>query len=235
MKQIIKFWDRLSESYDSIPGHGITQDIDKTIWKLLFNNLLKKDKLKILDFGCGTGALSFILSESGHDVLGIDISEKMINKSKIKNCTTNTSLNFKKINIKNINKTSYFDLVISRHVFWTLVNPIETLQKIHSLLKPCGNIIIIDADWYEENTYKNISVNSNTDYCDDVKKNLPLINLKRPKTDFILLKETGFCDIHIINDLLSHVSSKFKVNPEKIQSFDQNISQFLIMASKNEI
>lgn len=38
----------------------------------------------VLDIGCGTGALSYVLYEKGLKVTGIDIAEKMVEKSKEK-------------------------------------------------------------------------------------------------------------------------------------------------------
>ena len=44
-------------------------------------NLPDKEHLKILDVGCGPGFFSVILSSLGHDVIGIDLTESMIQKA----------------------------------------------------------------------------------------------------------------------------------------------------------
>lgn len=52
--------------------------------RIVQNNLsiVKDGQYRILDIGCGTGALAFVLSEMGQSVTGIDGSARMIKKAK---------------------------------------------------------------------------------------------------------------------------------------------------------
>lgn len=52
--------------------------------RIIQNNLsiVKDGQYRILDIGCGTGALAFVLSEMGQSVTGIDGSARMIKKAK---------------------------------------------------------------------------------------------------------------------------------------------------------
>ena len=45
---------------------------------LLIDSLFQKQKLKILDVGCGTGGLLSILKQAGHEVKGLDFSDEAI-------------------------------------------------------------------------------------------------------------------------------------------------------------
>ena len=40
--------------------------------------MLPEGSLNVLDVGCGTGEISFVLMEMGHSVTGIDLSESML-------------------------------------------------------------------------------------------------------------------------------------------------------------
>ncbi len=59
--------------------HG---QVNKTLVKLIFEEPV--DDYTILDMGCGSGALSFIVAEKAKSVVGIDISEKAINAAKLR-------------------------------------------------------------------------------------------------------------------------------------------------------
>lgn len=75
-----------------------------------------KDYKTVLDIGCGTGALCYVLYKNGLKVTGVDAAEKMVEKSREK--LSGTNIEILKINPKeNLpfeDKT--FDIVISSYV-----------------------------------------------------------------------------------------------------------------------
>ncbi|MEA1906314.1 MAG: class I SAM-dependent methyltransferase [Euryarchaeota archaeon] len=75
-KDVIKQrWDMSSETYDCCPGHGIQSEQEKEAWNSLLKRATGVKTLDVLDVGCGTGVLSLILSEIGHNVTGIDLTD----------------------------------------------------------------------------------------------------------------------------------------------------------------
>lgn len=48
----------------------------------VITNYIKKEKINILDYGCGVGTLDFLLAKEGHNVVGVDISEEAIKLAK---------------------------------------------------------------------------------------------------------------------------------------------------------
>jgi ubiquinone/menaquinone biosynthesis C-methylase UbiE len=105
---------------------------------------------KVLEVGCGTGALSILskiaVGESG-EVEGIDIAPKMISKAQQKAEKANLKINFK---IASVNQLpypdDYFDLVISSMMFHHL--PVEVkkegLDEICRILKEEGRFFLCD-------------------------------------------------------------------------------------------
>ena len=82
--------------------------------KIIKTNFNDK-KIRILDIGCGTGLHANLLSSYGHEVVGIDLSEEMINLAN-KNKTTNTK--FYVADATNFKIDHKFDLILSLfHVF----------------------------------------------------------------------------------------------------------------------
>jgi SAM-dependent methyltransferase len=89
---------------------------------------------KILDVGCGSGALLQLLYEMGFkNCLGIDpFLENDISYS--------TGLRLKKEELLNL--SGKFDIIMFHHVFEHFPNPRETLQHVSSLLSKDGTCII---------------------------------------------------------------------------------------------
>lgn len=72
------FYQTLSEYYDEIfPLKGAQ--------KAFLHDYLKRESLSsVLDIGCGTGTFALELSQNGVNVLGVDLSEEMVEISKRK-------------------------------------------------------------------------------------------------------------------------------------------------------
>ncbi len=106
--------------------------------------------LKILDVGCGRGYLSLELAREGHDVLGIDSDQEMIQQAKK---TMNTDpyksergpLNYQVQEFTEWKDPDYkFDLVIFSRVLHHITQPEKAPAKAHRLLRIGGRIICVE-------------------------------------------------------------------------------------------
>lgn len=106
---------------------------------------------KILDLGCGTGNHSIELAKRGYEVIGIDISEKMITiaTEKLKNLN-NRKIKFIRDDIRNFSLKERFDAVISMFAVIGYINEnddlIKTFSNVREHLKEDG-IFIFDV-WF---------------------------------------------------------------------------------------
>ena len=73
-RQNIDRWDRLSKKYN---GHRMVEEAIRSLFK-------PKSELQILDLGCGTGNMGKFLRAYALSLVGIDISEEMIQKAAAK-------------------------------------------------------------------------------------------------------------------------------------------------------
>lgn len=118
-------------------------------------SIIKKYKAKkILDLGCGTGRHTLALAKKGYDIIGVDISEDMIDIALLKknNADINTWLNttFVVGDMRNTYCGSNFDLIYSMfqsmNYLLTDSNLRDTLYNVNTQLKK-GGIFVFDC-WY---------------------------------------------------------------------------------------
>ena len=141
-KNIIKdYWNERSSTFDLSPGHVIASRKEKEAWKSLLRKKIGGDTGEILDIGAGTGFLSIMLAELGYRVVGIDISEEMMERAKKKAVDRGVEAEFKLGDAENLSfETGSFDAIVNRAVLWTLPNPEKALAEWKRVLKPGGRL-----------------------------------------------------------------------------------------------
>jgi SAM-dependent methyltransferase len=102
--------------------------------------------MKVLDVGCGTGAMSKGIAERvGPDgfVVGIDNTEHFISSGKAtyKDVPNLTLIHADLFTFESADK---FDLIVAARVLQWLSNPKEALTRLHAMLKPGGVLSILD-------------------------------------------------------------------------------------------
>lgn len=112
-------------------------------YEYILNELNYLKEGSILDIGCGTGELLYIINKKGLKLYGIDLSDKMIEKAKEKlqnhaNLTIGDSENLPY-------KDNKFDIIICNDSFHHYPNPIKALKEMNRVLKNNGKIIMGDC------------------------------------------------------------------------------------------
>jgi len=112
------------------------------------NTIISHKDLHILDFGCGTGSLTTLLSPEAKSIVALDTSTQMIElleKKQLNNVSTISDVLNKDLiqNDSNLNKK--FDLILASSVCSFLPNYEETIVQLKSMLKK--DAIFIQWDW----------------------------------------------------------------------------------------
>ena len=95
----------------------------------------------VLDVGCGNGIISRSLGRKGFKVLGIDVSEKAIEKAKELNDLTN--VNFQVMSAEQLAVSSEkYHAVVCSEVLEHLQEPQKLLQVLYQSLKNEGVLIV---------------------------------------------------------------------------------------------
>lgn len=75
-------FDQAAESWDK---GDMRQNIASAVFKTIVSRIALLNNMNILDFGCGTGLLSFKIAPMVRSVTGVDLSEKMLQQLASKN------------------------------------------------------------------------------------------------------------------------------------------------------
>jgi cyclopropane fatty-acyl-phospholipid synthase-like methyltransferase len=65
-------------------SHGLLTDAQARAWRRIVAGLAGTAPLDVLDIGCGTGFLSFLLAAQDHRVTGVDIASTMLARAREK-------------------------------------------------------------------------------------------------------------------------------------------------------
>lgn len=152
---IITEFDNFAEYFED----KLTNDLEYKIPEILTNNIMKylnnKQKYNILDIGCGTGLLGIELKSISNQMIGIDLSKKMLHKAQEKNIYTE---------LHNIEIQEYLDkqpkltldIIVSADVFIYIGELYEIFRKASDILVNNG-IFAFSIEVLKEN--KNYNLN----------------------------------------------------------------------------
>ncbi len=143
-----RYWDAQASTFDDDPDHGLQHPKVRRAWSDLLLPLLPPAPASVIDLGCGTGSLSVLLAEAGHDVHGVDLSPAMLEVAQAKATAAGVPVRFTQADISRPPaEPESVDVVLARHVLWALPSPAEVLSAWIGLLKPTGRLLLIEGRW----------------------------------------------------------------------------------------
>ena len=141
MKRVPAPYDRQANSYDRTWRRYIARTLG-----FLKASISFRSSDKILDIACGTGEFErLILSERpDQQMIGIDISEKMLDFAREK-CSGHPNVAFLKADASALPFPDHsFDLVISANSLHYFDKPNASLAEMRRVLLPRGSLVILD-------------------------------------------------------------------------------------------
>ena len=154
-----------SSVYDILTENVEYEKIADKICSLLHKNGV--DGGLLLDLGCGTGTLSFLLENKGYDVIGVDASEDMLIVANEKKYEENSNTMFLCQKAEELDLFGTIDCAVS---VLDTINHIDTLEKVQksfekvSLFMNMGGIFIFDMN----TPYKHASILGNNTFIYDM-------------------------------------------------------------------
>lgn len=146
--EIRDYWSARAETFDLSPGHEIFGDDERNAWHALIERHLGSGAgRKALDLASGTGVISRLLCERGFSVTGLDFSEPMMERARAKAKARSLDAKYVMGDAENtLLPDGAYDVIMTRHLVWTLPDPVAAFADWFRVLKPGGRVLIVDAD-----------------------------------------------------------------------------------------
>ena len=144
-------FNAIAPSYDLL-NHLLSMGLDRRWWSRTarsFKDLLAKPEAKVLDLCCGTGDMTAALMKLrpaiGEAVTGLDFSAEMLGRARVKYADENARW-VEGDAMRLPYPDASFDLVTAAFGFRNLTNYADGLKEIARVLKPGGQIGILECN-----------------------------------------------------------------------------------------
>ena len=146
-REVAAHWDRRAPTFDDDFGHSIRTPAERAAWDRILDLVLPPGRLvDALDVGCGTGFLALELAARGHRVTGVDFAPTMLALARRKAAEGGFSIRFEQADAERLPLAGgAFDLVVSRHLLWTLPHPEAAIDDWIRVLRPGGRLVVVDG------------------------------------------------------------------------------------------
>jgi len=135
-----KRYNRVAMVYDFL--EGIVERSSYSRWRELLWS--KVEGRKILEVGVGTGK-NFPFYPEGLEITAIDLSEKMLEKSREKAQKQNIKVDLRVMDVQKLDfPAETFDSVVSTFVFCSVPDPVLGLSEVRRVCKTGGRVILLE-------------------------------------------------------------------------------------------
>lgn len=219
-KRTMDYWNDRARGYKELTRLCLKEE-DYDVVRIIGRFINLNRQLKVADMGTGAGFFAILLAKQGHDVTAMDNCERMLDAAREIAEEEGVEVNFVLGDIESPQlKKGTFDLVVSRSTVWGLPNPKKAYKAWKELLKPDGEMAIIDGNYYldlYDDDYRRrmnylrrvkldrdsgLHAKTNVDNVDfsiiqDIAYDLPLSRERRPAWDVAALMSVGMTNIHV--------------------------------------
>lgn len=146
LEGIARFWDGAAAAFDDEADHGLRDAGTRAAWAARLAGWLPAGPWDVLDLGCGTGSLTALLAQAGHRVTGVDVSPQMIERARAKLDVAGLPATFV-VGDAAHPLGDQVDVVLARHLLWTLPDPHTALSRWVSHVRPGGTLVLVEGRW----------------------------------------------------------------------------------------
>jgi len=143
------YWNQYADAYDAEPDHGLGDPATRESWRGLLDRWLLAPPSDVADLACGTGSLTALIAGLGHRVVGVDLASNMVERAVAKTAEFGDSVTIRRGDVSGPPlKPGSVDVILARHILWTLPDPFAALAGWRSLLRPGGRFLLVEGRWW---------------------------------------------------------------------------------------
>lgn len=147
VEDIRAYWSARAATFDADFGHGIAPGAEALAWAAPMRAHLPQAPAEVLELACGTGEITRLVHDLGHNVTALDFSEVMLRTARAKHAGK-PRLRFLMADAgRTMEPDARYDAILCRHLVWTLTEPEAAFADWHRILKPGGRLLIYDGNW----------------------------------------------------------------------------------------
>jgi SAM-dependent methyltransferase len=207
--RIRAFWDEDAHTYDAAKSHAISDPLEAATWRRALEEALPAAGSRVLDVGAGTGALAILAAELGHVVTALDLSPGMLGRAELKAKERGLDERMTFVVGSGMEPPpGPFDVVIERHVLWTMTDPVGGLARWREV---AGRLVLFEGVWGERDLRrraKDLATevlrrvmgtpdDHHAPYPEEVLAELPLSRLPSPVPLIEAVQEAGWSAVRI--------------------------------------
>lgn len=147
------YWSDRAATFDLDPGHRIGSGAERAAWMALFRRHLGEAAgRRLLDLASGTGEIALLCHDLGYRVTGLDWAEPMLDRARAKAAAAGADVPFLQADAeRTMLPAASQDVIVTRHLVWTLVDPAAAFAEWFRVLAPGGRLLIVDGDFVSRN------------------------------------------------------------------------------------
>jgi SAM-dependent methyltransferase len=201
---IRRYWDEDAATYDDSRQHRPTEPAVMAAWTAAVKAVLPQAPSEVLDCGAGTGFLSLIAARLGHKVTALDVSAEMLGRLRERAATEDLEVETVIAPATEPPRRA-FDVVIERHLLWTLPDPVGALSSWHAVA-PRGRLVLVESVWGAADPIealrgaasrllgrlRHLPPEHHAEYSDELRSSLPLGRGTPPGTLVALAADAGW-------------------------------------------
>ncbi|HJS26984.1 MAG TPA: methyltransferase domain-containing protein [Actinomycetota bacterium] len=207
--RIREFWDEDAHTYDAAKSHAISDPLEAAAWRRALVEALPAPGSRVLDVGAGTGALSILAAELGHEVTALDLSPGMLGRAELKAKERGLGGRMAFVVGSGMEPPGGpFDVVMERHVLWTMLDPVGGLARWREV---ASRLVLFEGIWGERDLRrraKDLAAETlrrtmrtppdhHAPYPEDVLAELPLARLPSPVPLIEAVQRAGWSAVRI--------------------------------------
>jgi ubiquinone/menaquinone biosynthesis C-methylase UbiE len=194
---ITAFWSTVASDYEAHGGNVAAYGTPAyRCWEDALAAALPPPPAEILDVATGTGYVALAAAALGHHVTAIDLSPQMLEELSARAGDRGLSVDARLGDaVAPDFPPASFAVVTSRHLLWTLREPVRAMTNWHNLLCPGGSLVAVDGFWFtgqDENRAPPLFVQH---YTSATTAELPLMHVDRPDPILQMLTAAGFAEV----------------------------------------